>query len=387
MMELNLYFDSIKDDLFEGIQSPHAVSKSLTLNSYKITDTDGFDIALIGITDTRGSETSGEIEKASYFIRQKLYNLKKGSGSYRILDLGNLRNGMEIEDTKHRLEEICGWLISKNILPIIFGGSHDFTLPQFQSYEPFEKLVSLVNVDSYIDINDSADLPPNERFLFEIFTKEPNYLFNYIHLAYQSYLNDEPTINTLETLFFDAIRLGQVKSNIKDMEPLVREADMMVWDISAIQKTYCPGNKRSQVFGLSGEEACQLSWYGGLNNKLSSFGIYEYYPQYDDSSFSTASVIATMIWYFIEGFYQRKDEKGFGSNNYLKFEVSLEKDPSSIVFFKSKMTEKWWMEVPYPNDYHKFARNVIIPCNYSDYEYATSGDIPARWVEMQTKFN
>ena len=386
-MDLNLFFDSIEEELFEGIKSPHAVSKSLTINSYSISEPDGFDIALIGITDSRGSETSGEMEKSSFFIRQKLYNLKKGSGSYRIIDLGNLRNGIELNDTKHRLEEVCSGLISKNILPVIFGSSHDFALPQFQAYESFDKLVSLINIDSYIDLNDSNDIPSNQRFLFDIFTKEPNYLFNYIHLAHQSYLNDESSINTLETLFFDAIRLGQIKSDVKDIEPLVREADIMVWDIAAIQNAYCPGNIRTQVFGLTGEEACQICWYGGLNNKLSSFGIYEYYPQYDDNNFSTASVIATMIWYFIEGYYQRKNEKGFGSNNYLKYEISLDKDPSSIIFYKSKMTEKWWLEVPYPNDYHKFARNAIIPCNYSDYESATNGDIPERWIEMQTKFN
>ena len=385
-MELNLFFDSIEEELFENIESPHAVAKSLTINSYNVPEADRFDLALIGITDTRGSGTEGEVDRGSYFIRQKFYNLKRGSGSYRILDLGNLRNGSDLTDTQHRLEEVCSWLISQNILPVIFGGTHNFGLSQYKAYESFDKLVSIVNIDSYIDLSDSQELAANERFLFDLFTGEPNYLFNYVHLSHQSYLNDQPTIDTLETLFFDAVRLGVIKSDVKNIEPYIREADILMWDLAAVQRGYCPGNPRTQAFGLTGEEACQLSWYAGLNSKLSSFGLYEYYPQLDDDSFTTATVAATMLWYFIEGYYQRKEEQGFGSNNYLRYEVSLENNPSSIVFYKSKLSEKWWMEVPYPNGYHKFARNAIVPCGYSDYQSATKGDIPGRWIEMQSKF-
>ncbi len=386
-MDLNIFFDSVEEELVDKNQSPHCVSKSLTINTYNIADIDGFDLALIGLTEGRGSAQSGDIEKASYFIRQKLYNLKKGSGSYRILDLGDLRNGMNLEDTHQRLEEVCHYLISKKIVPIIFGGTQDFAMAQYRSYEAFEKLISLVNVDGFIDMDDSDSLPLNERYLYDVFTKEPNYLFNYIHLAYQTYLNDQPTLETLESLYFDGMRLGQVKNDIKEMEPMVREADLMVWDISAIQKSFCPGSYKPQSFGLTGEEACQLAWYAGLNSKLSSHGIYEYFPEYDDDSFSTASVIATMIWYFIEGYYNRKAEKGFGSTDYLRYEVSLDGNPSSIIFYKSKMTEKWWMEVPFPKDYHKFAKNAIVPCSYTEYEVSTKGEIPERWIEMQTKFS
>jgi len=45
------------------------------------------------------------------------------------------------------------------------------------------------------------------------------------------------------------------------------------------------------------------------------------------------------------------------------------------------------MEVPYPKEYHKFARNAIVPCNYSDYTAANKGEVPERWLEMQTKFD
>jgi len=339
-MDLNLLFDSIDEDIVESLNDVNSVGKSITINSYNVPDVEDFDIAIIGVTDVRGTKYKGDLEKAPFFIRSKLYDLKKGIGSYHIIDLGNLRKGINYEDTSARLSEVSHYLISKNILPLIIGGTHDLMLSQYQAYESFEKLISCLNVDAIINLNDSTVTALNERFLYDIFTKNPNYLFNYIHLADQGYLNDQNTLDTLDTLFFDHIRLGAVKDNLHEMEPFIREADMLSFDIGAIQKQYCPGNPISQVFGLSGEEACQLTWYSGLNAKMSSVGIYEYYPQYDDESFKTASVIATMLWYFIEGFYNRKNEKGFGSSDYLKYEVSLDKEPQSIIFYKSKMPEK-----------------------------------------------
>ncbi len=99
-------------------------------------------------------------------------------------------------------------------------------------------------------------------------------------------------------------------------------------------------------FGLTGEEACQISWYAGLNEKLSSIGFYEYNPSFDDAQRKTAAVIATMIWYFVEGYYHRKNEQNFRSNDFLKYTVSMPVEPEVITFYKSKFSEKWWVEVP-----------------------------------------
>ncbi|MEQ9426245.1 MAG: formimidoylglutamase [Cyclobacteriaceae bacterium] len=385
-MDLNLLFDSVEEELLEGLDEAHSFGKAITINTYNVPDIDGYDIALIGLTETRGSQAKGDLEKAAFFIRKKLYNLKKGGGGNRIIDLGNIRNGINLVDTYERVTEVCHFLITRNILPVIFGGTHDFTLAQYGAYQTFEKLISIMNVDATVDLNDSEAVMPNERFVYDILTKEPNYLFNYVHLGYQSYLSELSTLETLETLFFDTVRLGAAKEDIKKMEPLVREADMLSFDLGSIQDQYCPGHFDSRVFGFTGEEACQICWYAGLNSKLSSIGFHEYYPQFDSDQFKTASVVATMMWYFVEGYYNRKDDKGFGTNDYFKYEVSLENEPSSIIFYKSKMTEKWWIEVPYPDEYHKFARNAIVPCNYSDYETANRGNIPERWIEMQTKF-
>jgi formiminoglutamase len=99
----------------------------------------------------------------------------------------------------------------------------------------------------------------------------------------------------------------------------------------------------------------------------------------------TASVIATMIWYFIEGFYRRKQETNFKSNDFLKYVVSMPVDPETIVFYKSKFTEKWWMEVGQHRTGAKYMRNTMVPCSYSDYQTATKGELPERYLSALAK--
>jgi formiminoglutamase len=214
---------------------------------------------------------------------------------------------------------------------------------------------------------------------------EPNYLFSYTHLAYQSYLIDPLSVAVLEKLYFEAFRIGQMRTNMQEMEPAIRNADMLSFDITSIKSSDAPGNKNAQPFGLTGEEACQICWYAGMNEKLSSAGFYEYNPSLDDVNKKTASVIATMIWYFIEGYYNRKNEQNFRSNDFLKYSVSMPVEPEVLTFYKSKFSEKWWMEVPYANGRERYARNSIVPCSYNDYQTATKGEVPERFISTLAK--
>jgi formiminoglutamase len=217
---------------------------------------------------------------------------------------------------------------------------------------------------------------------------EPNFLFNYSHLAYQSYLIESSSIEVLEKLYFETYRVGMLRQVLEEMEPVIREADMLSFDISAIRSSDAPGNIKSQPFGLTGEEACQICWYAGMNDKLSSAGIYEYNPDLDDESKKTAAVVATMVWYFIEGFYHRKNEGGFSSNDYLKYVVDMPgSEPATILFYKSKLSEKWWLEVPSEKSVSAFGRNSLVPCAYADFQTANEGEVPDRFVNAMARLS
>ncbi len=387
-MDLKLFFDPISPSIVIDKSSGASIGHSIYINQEKMPDFEGFDIAIIGLQESRGEQEPNRkgVSEATDAVRRSFYELKKGSGSLKVVDLGNFRNGPELEDTYLRLKEVCGYLMEQNILPVLIGGSHDLDMGQYMAYENRDKLITVLTVDNKFDLLDPKEHGPAASHIHRIIKHDPNYLFNYYHLAYQSYLVGSAESDLLEQLGFEAIRLGMLKENVKDLEPVVRDADMMSFDISALQAQYCSGAVDPKVYGLTGEEACQLCWYAGLNDKLSSLGIYGYDHTKDTTDHQTAFVVATMLWYFIEGFYNRKGEKHFQSNDYLVYEVSLGGEPSSIKFYKSKTSEKWWMEVPHPEDQVGFMRSRMIPCNYSDYELALKGEVPNRWLNTYTKF-
>lgn len=374
-MDLKLFFDPV--DLEMAELAANSFGSSVHINHDLMPDPEGMDIAIIGLREGRGG-SGVDFATAPDEVRKQLYGLKKGSGSFKLIDLGNFRNGPEWEDTILRLKEVVQFLLTQDILPLLIGGSHDMDWGQYLGYEGSEKLVTVLGVDNKLDFDESGT--ESNSHLSRIFKHDPNYLFNYYHLGHQSYLIHPKQSELMERMSFEAMRLGEVKANIKEIEPIVRDADMISFDISALQAHYAPGATDAKVYGLTGEEACQLCWYAGLNDKLSSIGFYEYDPSKKDSDKKSAFVVATMIWYFVEGFYNRTAERSFLTNDYISYEVTLDGEPSSIKFFKSQLSEKWWMEVPNPEGGGLFNRNRMIPCNYSDYETAMSGEVPDRWM-------
>ncbi len=385
IMDLKIFFSPIDESVYEDIIDPTSFLKYINIFSETQPAYKGANMAIIGVLEDGGSETNKGASEGADEIRKKLYRLKKGFGQYKIIDLGNLRKGVDVSESQGRLKEVCSTLIENNVLPIIIGGTHDHTYGQYLAYENLDKLVSLLNVDAFLDIEDDGEEVNSTNHLHKILLHDPNYLFSINQLAYQSYLIDNETLAVLEKLYFDTYRLGHLRQYLPDMEPVIRDADLMSFDITSIKSSDAPGNKNAQPFGLTGEEACQICWYAGLNEKMSSVGFYEYNPTVDDEQNKTAAVVATMIWYFIEGFYHRKDEHNFRGNDYLRFVVSMPNEPSTIVFYKSKLSEKWWLEVPYPQGKFLYERNLIVPCSYTDYQSATKGEVPERWISTQAK--
>ena len=376
-MNLKLFFKEAEK--IEGLHESALGNSIKQLNDESL-DISKSDIAIIGITENRGTSINLGVSGAADQFRKKFYRLKKSNSTYRVADLGNLQNGEQLEDTMDRLKEVVEHLMAAKVVPIIVGGTHDLAYAQYMSYESKKDLISVLNVDAKLDVEANGDT--NETFLSKLITHKPNFMFSYNHLAHQSYLVESAAISALDKLYFEAMRLGELRENFQHAEPIIRLANMMAFDMTAIRNADATGNANAQPFGLSGEEACQLMWYAGMNEKMSSVSITEYNPDLDDQHFSTGATVATMVWYFIEGFYNRKDTGQFNSDQYTKYTVSFESTEDTMTFYKSKSTEKWWMLVNYGE---KFLDRAYIPCSYEDYTTATHGDFPERWIKAQAK--
>ena len=346
------------------------------------------DLAIIGIGEERGSHNNIGCKDGPNQIRKELYQLFKPSYPFKITDLGNIRPGNEVFDTYFALAEVVSELIKNDIVPIIVGGSKDLTYANYLAYNNIRKTVNLVAIDAKINMHNSNEKVLSDNYLSKTILHQPNILFNFSNIGYQSYLVNADEINLIRELNFNAHRLGQIRSNITYAEPVVRNADFVSFDISSIRHSEAPGHNHTNPNGFFGHEACQLTRYAGMSDKLTSIGFYEYNPQFDTQA-QTAKLMAQMIWYFADGFYNRKgDFPKCSKKDYKKFVVPVKNGESEIVFYKSHKTDRWWMEHPISSSKRNFfSEDLLTPCNYSDYETATKNEIPDSWLKTFNKLH
>ncbi|MHB8259421.1 MAG: arginase family protein [Bacteroidia bacterium] len=138
--------------------------------------------------------------KAPDAVREHLYNLFAGSFFPRVADLGNIIHGHCETDTFYALSETVDYLISQNIIPAIIGGSQDLTFAQYKGYEKLEPTINIVSIDATFDIGSAESELTNKTFLGKIILQQPNYLFNYSNIGYQTYLVPQSSINMMNKL-------------------------------------------------------------------------------------------------------------------------------------------------------------------------------------------
>lgn len=348
---------------------------------------DNIDIVILGIPDSRNNVKNSSSSLAPDEIRREFYRLFCWNKHVRILDLGNLIIGKNVEDTYAITAEILAYIIDNKIIPVIFGGSNDLVFACYKAYERLEQIVNIVSVDARFDIG-KEDMPLNsESYLNQIILQQPNYLLNYANIGYQTYLNGPESIDLMNKLFFEIYRVGFIRQNMEEVEPIVRNAEMLSLDISAVRRPDAPGNPNGSANGFYGEEICQVAMYAGLSDKLSLFGIYEFDPTLDYNN-QTSQLIAHIIWYFVEGFLNRVNDTSFkDKNRYTRHSVTVSDAIDELVFYCSKKSGRWWMVIPVINIKKNIEQKYYLPCSRNDYEIACSDKIPERWWKTYNKLN
>ena len=390
-MNLSIFFDPLPEELVQPADTaPMALAAYLTPFTEQFPDWRTADLALIGLHEWRGSVAGPPARHGADAVRRQLYQLQKGTGPARIVDLGNLRPGPTLEDTYLRLREIVGALLERGTVPLLLGGSPDLDYGQFLAYETLERPVTFAAVDARVDAAEHAAAAPEASHLRRILLHEPNFLFSFALLAHQQYLVAPEALKALESLHCETLRLGELRADFSQAEPVLRHADFLSFDVAALRWTDAPAYFPANPFGLSGEEAAQLCWYAGSNDQLSSFGLYGYRPDHDPHGLA-ACVLATMLWYFIEGYYHRYGETDFQGEGFSRYSVDLlnapgaparrkADAPTQVTFYESRRTGKWWLEV---ESLTAAGPRRIVPCSYQDYRRATQGDLPRRWLLVQ----
>lgn len=366
----------------EGTLSNNILCNS-TLNNITTSDLDA-NMAIIGLSEYRGENKEGS-HLAANIVRQEFYKLKQHNNTLKIIDLGNIKQGKDLSDTYYALGEACSFLLQNKIIPIIIGGSNDNAIGMYKGYESIGQIINISNIDSRIDLKTLDKDARSDNFLAHIFCSDPNYLFNYTHIAYQSYFVESNVLKLLQEIRFEAYRLGEIQSHLENAEPLIRNSDMLIADLNSIRASDAPSS--DSPHGLYGEEFCKLLHFAGMSDKLSSLGLFNYDAEKDIDN-RTAKIISHALWYFIDGYLWRKNDFPYkDTNNYYRFNVILE-NGDTIIFYKSKKSERWWMQVSCNEQMQqKYIRHFLVPCTYDDYQSAMNNHIPDRWLIAYNKLN
>jgi formiminoglutamase len=379
--DLSIYFQPLSAEII-ALHEPRENTLGAFCEAYlnDFPDWKQSKLAIIGVLEERRSISNKGCSKAPNAIRKYLYNLFPSSSQLKLCDLGNIAPGNSVEDTYFALKTVVSELIKNKIIPVILGGGQDLTFANYAAYESLEQTINLLCVDRKFDLGSSEEEFNSDSFLNKIILHEPNFLFNYSNIGYQTYFVDDKEIQLMAKLFFDVHRLGEFKSNIAESEPIVRNTDMLSFDISAIRQSDAPGFAGSSPNGLYGEDACQICRYAGMSDKLSSVGFYELNPDYDVNG-QTAHLVAQMVWCFIDGFLHRINDFPFiDEQNFLKYRVIIKNYDHELIFYKSKKSDRWWLDVPYPPAQRiKFERHHLVPCSYSDFQTASNEELPDKW--------
>lgn len=384
-MELIDYLDPVKNEnLFNTVKS-NSIGRFTEIHSGE----KGFPeltqkgIALIGIPHFNNDAKDGNTKIADT-VRSHLYNLSTHDLKTGFADLGNIKQGRTPADLNAALFEITHILLSRNITPFFIGGEQKLAYQIFTAYEKQNKTVNITSVDQKPGLSVAVDGSGQDHdYLNKIILEQNNDLFNYTNIGYQSCFTTKKEIELLEELLFDYFRLGKIRSDMKEADPVMRDTDLLILSMSAIRQSDAPGNACPSPNGLYAEEACQLAKYAGLSDRLSSAGLFDLSPGRTVNE-ATAHLAAQIVWYFLEGVSGRKAEFPFdNTKNCKKFIINLSESDNELVFYKSSISERWWMEVP-SSRIHK---NLIIACSYEDYRTACNQEIPERWWRAFKKIN
>ncbi|HEY8971667.1 MAG TPA: formimidoylglutamase [Puia sp.] len=335
-------------------------------------DLDEASLVVVGCDEERGALRDRNRAHAPDIIRSEFYQLYYWHADIRLADVGNIRQGASLADTYAALKTVIRELTDIGKTVVVLGGSHDLTLSQYYTYADKKHIIEATCVDALIDL-DIHSLQRSDNFLMEMLTGEPNYIHHYNHIGFQSYYVHPHMLETMDKLRFDCFRLGSVKDNIEEMEPVIRNSHLFTFDISAIANAFAPANRVSPN-GFSGEEACILMRYAGLSHNVNTVGIYGYMPERDREQL-TAKQISHMIWYLIDGKSRGRREAALTDRDFF-IEYRTAFAEVETTFLQSKKTHRWWMQLP---------DNKYIACSYQDYLLASSNEIPERWLRAQER--
>jgi arginase family enzyme len=377
-MDVRHYFEPVDFTRFSGNENypwKNSLGQLIEKATEKLTSPNlrQMEVAIFGVPFDNGSNNVGSA-KSPDKIREELYRLVPTNRKINIVDFGNLRETNNMRGVYLAIRDVVEYLNELRVVIVIIGGSQDLTQGICEAFknQPF---FTLSCVDAFLDIKKEKNFATS--YLSKIFQTHPG-IFQFSLLGYQSHYVGAGHLSKIKGLGIH-LRLGLLRDNFSDSEPILRNTDVLSFDIGALKYSDAPGSSTINPNGLRSEEACQLAKYAGISNKLKVFGLFNVNPD-NDMHDTTIKLSAQIIWYFLEGITSRTNEKPGESGDFLTYKVEIKDVDQPLVFFFSKETMRWWMEIESVN-----GEKATIACSEREYQQAANNEIPGLWLKYVQK--
>lgn len=379
-MDLNGYFDPVSLDRpeFEYLENQEAFSHHISVHTpdQPIRELDRHQVAIMGVREDSQAFIKGS-KDAPDEVRSKLYQLRKINRNLNIYDLGNVKITGSVNDSYFAIRDVLLELKDREIITLILGGSQDLSQGVFMALEKQDGLHQVLTIDSMLDFSASEDSIHSRNYLNRLLKPDARLRFSFTNLGHQAYFVTEDQLDQLEKSYLESIRLGDARNNLQLTEPLIRDSEFVGIDLGAVRHSDAPGAATPSPNGFFGDELCQITRYAGLSEQVNIMGFFEFCPALDVNG-QTAHLSAQAAWYFLEGISHRIRENPVDTPEHIKkFIVNLNAAGHDIIFHKSTLSERWWMEVPVLNPVT--GHNFFVSCSYEDYQHACNQEIPDRW--------
>jgi formiminoglutamase len=313
-------------------------------------------------------------------IRKALYPLSWHFGDLAVIDLGDVRNS-DPEFVVPLLKE----LTAGELFPILIGGPITALTAQYKALLSYRKYLNLVLIDDRLGYT-AKPQAATEHYLNDYVHGRRASLFHLGVIGPQLHHIPAPALQLANDRYFEITRLGQAQANLTELEPALRDADLCAIHLNAVRQSDAPARAAFNPSGFRSEEVCQLARYAGMSDKLSNFGVYGLDPDgsTDREQYLTAATIAQILWYFIEGFSQRKGDFPVTTEGLTEYIVDS-KTYDRVTFWRSQRSSRWWIQAPVRTKRGQ-VRHRLIPCSYEDYLTACREELPPRLLNAFRRF-
>lgn len=311
-------------------------------------------LTLPDIEQAKPAFTAGLIglDENSITVKEALFQYIHSFPPLQLIDLGLVRKA----DPSFVIP-LVKELLEVQIFPILIGQSNDWIQTQLQAHTQMAS-----KAFNWTLLTDRLqDFPKTEGQTYFLGTQA--------HLSLP---------DLMQVYDYENWGLGKVRRNFKEAEPNIRVADLMSLQLSVLKYSELPAQQPISPSGFFLEEVCQLAYYAGMSDQLKSMGLFGF--QLKDGDLISADAIAQIIWYFLDGYYNRKQDYPTTVHNLTEYVVNLKDYEHPITFWKSQKSNRWWVEMlaagePLP----------LIPCSYEDYRLASQGDLSDRMLFLFSK--